>query len=488
MRGLTRLRRQKPALFESSNETESIQVEWPGLPVFTEDHYRGYQSRGAEPLPRQLGGLVLVPKFEARTEVAWHLSRLAKRAVPDAEQQLARVKKLCDLKGGETKPSHALSDDSLHIRRAFDRNLVALYYKPRAAPIAPKVPSTQLVSEPVESDTYWIELKLVDAAEDPVSDVAISFETTDGNVHELKSDSEGKVRVESTKRGVTGTIKNEVPDGLTLDACWAFAGAGRGSLTEPKTLILHDESVEETARESLVDIFEHRVQADETLPEIASRHEIDLDTLKVFNFGASDSETVQKKLSAWVGTKGLTQAGESGDAEENVDEVVFCGEEVPGVIYIPRSLEAGAFSANQIHTIALNKLDRKVAKLESTVALEQFVGLCEKRTEAFFVTWMVMQFGTDIPVEAFNALQQEAKDGALLHPPIRLRQVDDEDYVASYNRLTETIEVSYALCERILEEEAGALESDSWLLAAALVEEFGHHIDSRAPHTLQRRR
>lgn len=426
--------------------------------------------------PMTIGPLTLVSGSSAALEIRRRLRAANGGRGHAPSSDATRIAELCGVDESIFRQAgRTLGTDP--IRWSLRSGRVALYFAPTPQADVRTMPREEaLPPEPEASPQPWIEIKLIDEHEDPVADVTLTLELSNGSSHELQTGSDGKARVESSSAGFHGTIRNEVPSSITVDECWAFAGQGRGKRTNASRVLMHEEPVDDKDRTALIDIFEHRVRDGDTLASVAERRGVDLDQLKQFNFGSTDDESVRSSLSAYVGTRAPLEGDEE---EDGVDELAFTGGEVPGVLYIPRPLEVHALESDAVHTLALRRIDRRVATLESTIALDQFVGLCEKRTEAFFVPWMMMHFGADIPKEAITALQKDAQDGALPHPPIRLRDAADERYVASYNSRTEAIEVSYGLCERILEEEDGATDSESWVLTAALIEEFGHHLDHR---------
>lgn len=125
-----------------------------------------------------------------------------------------------------------------------------------------------------------------------------------------------------------------------------------------------------------------------------------------------------------------------------------------------------------------NRFVLKGDRIESTVALDQLVGMVEARGKSFFVPWMMMCFGADIPIEKYEGLFDELKSGSFVHPPIKvvLRPTLGRHW-AAYNRRKKQIEVDRPMA-------LAASEGDNeaaWILLTALIEEFGHHID----HTLR---
>lgn len=130
-------------------------------------------------------------------------------------------------------------------------------------------------------------------------------------------------------------------------------------------------------------------------------------------------------------------------------------------------------------SLATNQPHRLVVDLdfiESTVALDQFVGMARKRGKKFFVLWMMVVFAGDISREAYEALYDDLINDAIIPPPIRIRLPGWRGhFVGAYNRVDRVIEVDRSIA-------FAASEGDnrhSWMLLVILVEEFGHFIDHR---------
>jgi hypothetical protein len=111
-------------------------------------------------------------------------------------------------------------------------------------------------------------------------------------------------------------------------------------------------------------------------------------------------------------------------------------------------------------------------RLESTFALDQLSGLARFHEDREFVAWLVVNFGTDIPLSAYRMLRGALLDKSFENPPIKILATSIRGADAAYFRTKNWILVS-----RKLAEDARDDDKFAWDLLVALVEEFGHHVD-----------
>ncbi|MCK6587631.1 MAG: type VI secretion system tip protein VgrG [Polyangiaceae bacterium] len=110
--------------------------------------------------------------------------------------------------------------------------------------------------------------------------------------------------------------------------------------------------------------------------------------------------------------------------------------------------------------------------LESTLAVDQLTGLATVLGQPAFILWMMSLFGSDIPLAAYEALYHDLENKTLVPPPFRVLPGGASGHLAAYNRKKKLIEVSSALCR-----DAETNNEQAWVLCAAMIEEFGHHVD-----------
>ncbi|WP_130736709.1 HET-C-related protein [Flavobacterium sp. J27] len=118
-------------------------------------------------------------------------------------------------------------------------------------------------------------------------------------------------------------------------------------------------------------------------------------------------------------------------------------------------------------------LENKVYTLESTYALDQLTSLAEDLAEMPFIFFMLEVFGNDIEVSALSKLYKDLCDKKVKNPEIIVSKIPVNGHDAGYSNKQRKIIVY----EKIIEE-AVTNNDTSAMLLAALVEEFGHHIDN----------
>ncbi len=119
-------------------------------------------------------------------------------------------------------------------------------------------------------------------------------------------------------------------------------------------------------------------------------------------------------------------------------------------------------------------------ELLSTFALDQLAGLAGHLSEQSFWAWIVTIYGVDITREATTALRDALLDGSFENPKIVLVAKGDIDgFEASYNRDERVVKIANELLDSVVDGDGCAKSDDAALrLMVALVEEFGHHIDT----------
>lgn len=316
------------------------------------------------------------------------------------------------------------------------------------------------------SELTWFELQLTDdLTDDPIADVSVEIELPDGTIQTLSSDADGVVRIDDldpdTQRG-SCTLRASM-DGVGVGDVWRIAGTGDRRSSPPDDYVIHAQPPADAAPRQLGKVVAHRVRADDTLDMIAEQYETTVEALCTFNWGTSASDDVQGFLRDHVG---CTRVDDDGKYR-------FTGQEVPGVVFIPQPLERAGLRLEYVHKLRLRRVTRVVERLESRIALDQTRGLIDQLGEKGFHLWMMTIFGTDVPLDAYRALHDALKDDSLVPPPIFLVSADRlGNHIAGYNRVTRAV-----LMDRTLPRAAEDNPEEAWTVAAALVEEFGHHLD-----------
>lgn len=111
-------------------------------------------------------------------------------------------------------------------------------------------------------------------------------------------------------------------------------------------------------------------------------------------------------------------------------------------------------------------------KLNSDFALRHLTSIAQADGEFVFRFRITDIFGEDIPKSAISKLYDACVDNSLLNPEIEVCENTIYGLSAAYNTKTNKIYVSRAIVEQAIEDNECRHK-----LMAALVEEFGHHID-----------
>jgi len=114
----------------------------------------------------------------------------------------------------------------------------------------------------------------------------------------------------------------------------------------------------------------------------------------------------------------------------------------------------------------------KEVKLKSDYAQQQLISIARSDGQAFFEARMLQIFGKDVAPKALGKLYSECKNGSIENPEIVVCKNPIHGLSAAYNNKTHKIYVSESFVLEAID--------DNWrrnTLMAALVEEYGHHID-----------
>lgn len=127
-------------------------------------------------------------------------------------------------------------------------------------------------------------------------------------------------------------------------------------------------------------------------------------------------------------------------------------------------------------------IEKSEYKLKSTYAHDQLCILADEMGEKMFMYWALYLFGHDIKPEAYSKLYRALSDRSFQAPEIIVVKGAVGGHKAAYSNKRKQILVS----ENVLKE-AVASNDGKTVLFAALVEEYGHHIDNLLRTDLDRK-
>jgi len=111
-------------------------------------------------------------------------------------------------------------------------------------------------------------------------------------------------------------------------------------------------------------------------------------------------------------------------------------------------------------------------QLHSTYALDQLTLVAKQSSRPEFVAFVMPIFGTDIPPEVYFQLQDSLIAGQIKNPDIEVFKGALAGHIAAFDQESRKILVSSSVADKVPKS-----RENSWLLMAALLEEFGHYID-----------
>jgi len=118
-------------------------------------------------------------------------------------------------------------------------------------------------------------------------------------------------------------------------------------------------------------------------------------------------------------------------------------------------------------------IEKSEYKLKSTYAHDQLCILADEMGEKMFMYWALYLFGHDIKPEAYSKLYRALSDRNFEAPEIIVVKGAVGGHKAGYSNKRKQIFVSEAVLNEAVESKDGKT-----VLFAALVEEYGHHIDN----------
>lgn len=133
---------------------------------------------------------------------------------------------------------------------------------------------------------------------------------------------------------------------------------------------------------------------------------------------------------------------------------------------------ANAVASSKEQNARLDLPLHELEKLTSTVPLEQMCGVAKLMNRERFLTWMTSIFGHDIPHSAFEAFRNALLRDYVRMPSIKVLSELPEGKQAGYDSDQKAILFQRAFVKEALDDEDAAAT-----FFAALIEEFGHHVD-----------
>ena len=102
--------------------------------------------------------------------------------------------------------------------------------------------------------------------------------------------------------------------------------------------------------ECIAEITEHKVKTGESIKSLATANVMTWQELAIFNWGTSDPDEINKHLREDVGcTKMIDRHNYRLDDSDN-----------PGIMYIPRKWSQSGLATDQVHTIRVRLIERRV--------------------------------------------------------------------------------------------------------------------------------
>lgn len=147
----------------------------------------------------------------------------------------------------------------------------------------------------------------------------------------------------------------------------------------------------------------------------------------------------------------------------------------PGKIKVhagKKSFADGAKKDYALPVLPVTTIEKEAVnyKLESTFALDQLTAYALSCTEGEFIAFLLPVFGYDIPPKTYLKLYERLRSHSVENAKIIV--TNGGHYPAEYGNEKREIHVHKAAVDR-----AAKNNSEAWELLAALLHEFGHHVD-----------
>lgn len=335
---------------------------------------------------------------------------------------------------------------------------------PPAAPAAASFP-VEPASETGQTEKTWIEFRVVeDAGGTPVGGLRLEAKGPDGKIVSVTTDPDGRARLENIEAGPFALAGSKVP--ASLAATWALVGEGEAPVNAGTIAAGPDAPLFPPVTSTpagLAEIVAHRVTPSDSLASLARSVDISWQDLTRFNWGTSEPDRINEALRLKVGSHTPTADGRN---------LSFSDTDHPGLVFLPRGFRKEGLATETVHTFRVIRPPAQIY-LESRFALDQLAGLTKVHTRNGFRSWVLSIFGTDIPIEAADALRADLRDGRVspayidLLPPGELGGEPGR-----YDKKKRRIEIDRDLA-------AGAVDDPeaAGKLLFVLVHEFGHHVD-----------
>ncbi len=227
-------------------------------------------------------------------------------------------------------------------------------------PEVKKAPKIELKAEaapkPTERPTSWIRLKVVDdITSKPISGVDLTVKCPDGSSQRLATNDDGVGEIKNIKAG-TCTASAAI-EGAHFHNTLAFADKGTSPSGKPQPPTIPGKT--ETSHEGswstvILQVKEHRVQAGETLQDVARKASLSAPQVAKFNWGTDEPDEVLAFMKAYVDC--AEDFGGKDKSKANPFTAQFTGKEDPGVIYLPRKWELADLATEKTHTIRVRQL------------------------------------------------------------------------------------------------------------------------------------
>ncbi len=275
----------------------------------------------------------------------------AERFVRDLCREPQNLRALEKLAGGSLLGQSAVSGGEAttidFVARAWARGEYRLYGAPRPEAKEPEKEPVDVappVINRVREKSFLSVRLVVDATDDPVSDVQLIAEFPNRSKKEAKTDRGGRIDVDFEGYG-PATLLTSIKDakqGESLVYVRTAATPSHGA---------KDPGDAELTGKPLVNIVKYRVRTGDTLEAIAKGYGITKDDLVMFNFGTTDEDEVDQRLFYEVGCR-----------RRRADQrVVMDSTDQPGIIYVPKPLRLPGLALNTLHIVRVTLASREGA-------------------------------------------------------------------------------------------------------------------------------
>lgn len=195
----------------------------------------------------------------------------------------------------------------------------------------------------------------------PLAKVRLVVTDPAGGVHRVSTNASGMVSFDGFQPG-SCSVTSPQQNARLEDTCSPAGRPGRPKpdkgdrATAPPAPVLQPQGDAFIVAE----LTQHRVSTGDTLESIAQAHGIDAKQLSLFNWGASDDESVQQALQDYLGCSKKSPDGRRFQLDDG---------DRPGVVYIAEPWQRQGLATDAAHVIELVRHSRILLSLETDEGL-----------------------------------------------------------------------------------------------------------------------